>query len=114
VYKDKGKQKEANKAAAQRRRDKTKGMTPAVTPKPNVIPNSHTQNVIPNYGQPGCECMHCKHNRANGSRHILNHGPHKPAHLLGQDELNRVSLPGDPDYDGTAQHLLEAQAQERS
>ena len=55
---------------------------------------------IPNFGQPDCECMHCKQAKTNGSKNILNHGPYKPAHLLGKGELNRVSLPGDADYDG--------------
>ena len=30
-----------------------------------------------------------------------NTGPYKPAHELGQREVNRVSLPGDADYSGT-------------
>ncbi len=53
-----------------------------------------------NWGQPDCQCQHCKANRARGSRHTLNHGPYKTREQLGLYELNRVSLPGDADYDG--------------
>ena len=55
---------------------------------------------IPNFGQPDCECMHCRQNRRQGNHHIINHGPYKPASALSQKELNRVSLPGDVDYVG--------------
>ena len=55
---------------------------------------------IADYGEPDCECMHCKSNRANGGKHTINHGEYKPVHLLGKGEFNRVTLPGDPDYDG--------------
>ena len=49
VYKDKEKQKQANKEAARRRRAKLKGIT--IRPESHtVIPDSHTQNVIPNVG----------------------------------------------------------------
>jgi hypothetical protein len=58
---------------------------------------------IPNFGQPDCECMHCRQNRRQGSHHILNHGPHKPASELSPNELNRVALPGDVDYTGVYQ-----------
>ena len=70
---------------------------------PDVIPK--IQNTpefsIPNFGQPGCECRHCKNNRHNGSRLVINHGPHKPASELKSGEVNRVSLPGDVDSVGT-------------
>ena len=42
MYKDKDKQKQANKVSAQRRRDKAKGMTQGMTiidEQPNVIPD---------------------------------------------------------------------------
>ena len=57
-----------------------------------------TETKPANYGQPDCQCMHCQSNRANGSRHTINHGAYKPADELGVKELNRVSLPGDVDY----------------
>ena len=56
--------------------------------------------LIKNYGQPDCECRHCQQNRTNGNRHVINHGPYKQFHQLRADEVNRVSLPGDQDYDG--------------
>jgi len=98
AYKDKEKQKEANRAAAQRRRDKSKGMT-QLEAMPNVIPDSPA-----NYGQSDCQCRHCTNVRAAGGRHVLNHGPYKPGNELSRHELNRVSLPGDVDYTGKHEH----------
>ncbi len=129
VYKDKDKQRAADRARQQRRRDakKVKGVTIAgrdegvtlsqrgadmgvaggvtVEPVVSALPISQgtaqsTTASIPNYGQPDCECMHCKSNRANGSRHTLNHNTPKKAVELADNELNRVSLPSDPDYKG--------------
>lgn len=53
-----------------------------------------------NFGQPDCECRHCANNRNNGSRLVINHGPYKPVSELKDNEVNRVSLPGDVDYRG--------------
>ena len=53
-----------------------------------------------NFGQPDCECMHCRAVKSNKSNHVLNHGPYKPASELKPNELNRVALPGDVDYRG--------------
>ena len=102
-FKDENKQREANRQAAQRRRDKVKGMTQGMTNQgmtrqgvePNVIPDRPA-----NFAQPACQCRHCANVRAAGSKHVLNHGPYKAAHVLGRHELNRVSLPGDVDYAG--------------
>ena len=47
-----------------------------------------------------CNCLHCQTNRANGSRHSINHGPWKSAGELAANEINRVPLPGDVDYAG--------------
>ena len=58
------------------------------------------QQSIPNYGQSDCQCRHCRTNRTNGGKHIINHGSYKTASQLAERELNRVSLPGDPDYTG--------------
>lgn len=93
MYKDKDKQKEANRAAQARFKASKK-----------VLPNEGiTGGVLPaNFGQPDCECRHCRANRANGNRHVLNHGTAKPYPLLDRNELNRVSLPGDTDYTGVA------------
>ena len=55
---------------------------------------------ILNFGQPDCECHHCRNNRKTGSKKILNHGPYKTASELAENELNRVALPSDPDYVG--------------
>lgn len=56
MYKDKAKQKEANKIASQRRRDKAKGMTDVITGDVYVIPEPD-QNVIPK--KQGITCVEC-------------------------------------------------------
>ena len=62
-------------------------------------------HLIPNYGLPNCECMHCQQNTGkNQPRFILNHGPYKTAAQLKQGEVNRVSLPGDADYGGVSKY----------
>ncbi|KKL47717.1 hypothetical protein LCGC14_2332710, partial [marine sediment metagenome] len=53
-----------------------------------------------NYGEPDCECKMCETNRANGNKHVINHGQYKRAKQLTSKELNRVTLPGDVDYEG--------------
>lgn len=98
TYKDKEKQKEANKQAAQRRRDKAKGMTEGMMVTPEVIPI--LDEVPTNFGQPDCQCRQCCNNRKHGSPLDINHGPRKPASELSHREVNRVSLPGDVDYVG--------------
>ena len=55
-----------------------------------------------NFGQLDCECMHCQQSRANNSKLVLNHGPVKSFEQLADNEVNRVSLPGDIDYKGVA------------
>ena len=122
MYKDKDKQKAANKQAAQRRRDKAKGMTD-VTPSASVIPdyvipNSHTLTMTPegpkpevptNYGLSDCECNHCRINKSKGGRHILNHGAYKDAGQLADNEMNRVAMPGDVDHIGVVCDACQAQ-----
>lgn len=69
-----------------------------------------------NFGQPDCECQHCGGplpkdiperdqavcERTLNRKHVLNHGAWKTVAELGDQELNRVSLPGDVDYKGVA------------
>lgn len=71
----------------------------SVTAQPTVT-QLKSAPAIANFGQPDCECMHCKSNRASGGKHTINHGEYKPAHLLSKGEVNRVTLPGDVDYEG--------------
>ncbi len=59
----------------------------------------HKSDIL-NYGQPNCCCQHCQTNRANNNKHIINHGAYKRSHELGENELNRVALPGDVDFEG--------------
>jgi hypothetical protein len=107
AYKDQDRQREANRRAAKKRRQKQKGMTQGMTnqgmTREKVIPEAVTP-VIPvrpaNFGLFDCQCMHCRQNRANGSKLVINHGPAKAIGKLGPNEVNRVSLPGDVDYDG--------------
>lgn len=65
-----------------------------------VTPEGEKLQVPTNYGQPDCECMHCQIKRGNKSHNIINHGKYKQAHQLADNEINRVALPGDIDYDG--------------
>jgi hypothetical protein len=53
---------------------------------------------IPDFGGENCQCQHCRQNRAGGNKLTINHGPHKSAAELQPGEVNRASLPGDPDY----------------
>ncbi len=66
------------------------------------VQDVHITPAISNFGQSDCQCQHCQNNRAifKGEKYVINHGPYKSAGQLGEKELNRVSLPGDPDYDG--------------
>lgn len=75
--------------------------------KSDIIPDKIKSDTIPyvrdkpaNFGQPDCECWHCRAVRSNCLKVILNHGPYKPASRLSKAELNRVPLPGDVDYKG--------------
>ena len=63
---------------------------------------STTLPPITNYGNTGCACLHCAQNKGNGNRSVINHDRYKPIGELGPKEINRVSLPGDPDYAGVA------------
>ena len=117
AYKDKERQKQANREASRRRRLRQQGMTQdsdkvipvrpiepvSVIPEPpaNVIPGP-----IAGYGQAGCQCMHCKQARVNRSTVTLNHGSWKPAVQLAKGKLYRVTLPGDADYTGVADSSL--------
>ena len=58
--------------------------------------------VLTYTGGDGCGCGMCKNNESRPlkERKIINHGPYKPAGDLAENELNRVSVPGDVDYDG--------------
>lgn len=120
MYKDPEKQKEANKLASQRKRDKAKGMTNGGMTPPSS--QGMTEGIHPEVeealmdavigptihysGGPDCGCQMCKNYRAKGkSTEFLNHGPPMWRHELAAthpDARNRVPLPGDKDYDGVA------------
>ncbi len=78
-----------------------------------VTPEGIKHQVPSNYGQLDCQCMHCQQNRRSDHRLVLNHGAYKPAGQLGRNEWNRVSLPGDVDYDGAAGLRLLKQQEDR-
>lgn len=105
AYKDKDKQKLSQRDWVRQKRANKGSTAPKVegsTTETVVYDLSCLkESVIPNYGQPDCECMHCQSNRANDNRHIINHEPYKTD--LAANEINRVSLPGDPDYAGVCQ-----------
>lgn len=116
-YKDKDKQREADRIRQQRRRDKVKAKDVTI-PGCDVAaikeyPDGKVELIsvedvykppIENFGQPGCQCKHCQQNRNQGSRHIINHGPYKKEAELKGRELNRVALPGDPDFTPAEQY----------
>lgn len=85
-----------------------------VTPKGITIPEGYqddtgavTGQTLPaNFGQIDCQCMHCQQNRRSNHKLLINHGDHKPANQLMKNEVNRVSLPGDIDYDGVCSSKL--------
>lgn len=101
AYKDKERQKQANREASRRcRLRQQQGMTQDESKVIPVIPKQ-PENVIPNYGQPNCQCRHCQTARTNKSKNVINHGSYKTASQLVENEINRVILPGDPDYEPT-------------
>ena len=59
-------------------------------------------DVEPKANQPDCQCRHCQQTKTRREQDqlIINHGPYKSRHKFGKNEINRVSLPGDSDYDG--------------
>ena len=68
---------------------------------PKLLETLGTGKGIPNFGQPNCQCKQCQAYRiAKKDISLLNHGPYKQANHLGEGEANRVSLPGDQDYEG--------------
>jgi len=73
------------------------GTTHNVSTKVSTV---RPEESIANYGKDDCQCRHCRNNRKNGSKKVINHGPYKKWQYLAPNELNRVSLPGDPDYEG--------------
>jgi len=52
------------------------------------------------YSGSDCDCGMCKNKVVNKSSKIINHGPWKSASDLKDNEINRVPIPGDDDYDG--------------
>ena len=89
----------STKCRVKANRNKTDGVSVTdVTDKLSVTVTDKPAN----FGQPDCECRHCRNNQASGGHKVINHGPYKTAFELGQHEINRVSLPGDVDYKGVA------------
>lgn len=100
VYKDENKRKQAQRERSRRFRNKHKGVTKQGVPSiGTVTPEGPKAKVPPNYGLDNCLCLHCVQNKG---KRIINHGKRKLAHELGENEVNRVSLPGDIDYGGVA------------
>lgn len=91
----------AEKQKRYRERKKVTNVTRVVTnvtTEGTVTPEGVKPVVPANYGTPICECQHCQNYRRAGKPVAgLNHG----ACIKGQ--ANRVSLPGDVDYQGVAQ-----------
>ena len=75
-------------------------VTPSVTVTDTKLPCSDPKEFPANYGQADCQCKHCQASRSHDHRWVINHGPWKSLHELAANEVNRVSLPGDVDYEG--------------
>ena len=63
-----------------------------------MTPEGPKSEVPRNYGLVDCECRHCAVNRRIGIKPIINHGAYKSGNEFADNEINRVSLPGDVDY----------------
>jgi hypothetical protein len=109
MYKDIDERRVANRAAQKRFKNKGRGITcEKVLPVKGITNEGITgAEVIPeakgitrpeNFGLEDCACLHCRANRANGNKHIINHGAYKNQNQLAANELNRQALPGDVDY----------------
>lgn len=72
------------------------GTVTPVPPTMTVTPEGPRAEVPENYGLEDCTCRHCQQTRK--TKTVLNHGPYKGVHELDENEVNRVSLPGDVDY----------------
>jgi hypothetical protein len=57
------------------------------------------QKLIPNFGQPDCQCKHCQSVRSGNLKLTVNHGEFIP-NAFSFGIVNRVSLPCDIDYSG--------------
>ena len=109
-YKDPNKRRQASKKAMQRKRNVNPStLTPDVNPNTIgtvnpvplvfiVTPEGAKSKVPENYGLENCVCKDCQLNRASGNKRIVNHGKYKDVSQLADNEINRVSLPGDIDY----------------
>ena len=74
----------------------------SVTDSPVTVTGGMTpegwSDILPaNYGEEDCACLHCQQ---NSGKKILDHGVYKDFSVLGENEMNRISLPGDVDYCG--------------
>ena len=78
--------------------------TPEVAPLLHraVVPGPLDLNAIKHSYQALHQPITSQHEQNCAARGVntCNTGPYKPAHELGQREVNRVSLPGDVDYHG--------------
>ena len=89
-------------------RNKNRNTVTAKTVTDVTIPDRNTLPVTDalrpaNYGQPDCECMMCTINSNKKRKLTINHDAHKHAGSLQIDEVNRVAIPGDVDYNGAVQ-----------
>ena len=98
------------KTAAEKQKDYRDRQRNAQEPETVTRVTNGRDGNAPDYGGSQCGCTHCQQNRTNGTKHTLNHGPYKPAHELGTNELNRVALPGDQDYEEHSHEFHQAGA----
>ena len=75
----------------------------SVTDNPDTVTlsgSSIAEPVSTYAGGDDCGCGMCKNKVVNKSSKIINHGPWKSSSDLKDNEINRVPIPGDDDYDG--------------
>ena len=105
---DKNKEKSKRASFERQRRYKAKQralLSQGVTTEPSiaeVVKVAELYNKPANFGESDCMCKMCIGNRSKPKPHILNHGALKRSDQLGENELNRIPLPGDVDYVGVA------------
>ena len=110
AYKDKQKQREANRAAAKRYRVKgmtqKQGMTDGSMDIHTLAMmdagcgNKLSHGLPPDLNPMGLKPEQMRHVVGARPGHTINTGHYKRADQLALGELNRVSLPGDADYEG--------------
>lgn len=82
-----------------RRMLKTAAKGTEATPRQLPTTEGLRDEVPEKYGSKQCRCVCCKNNRLLLKPRVVNHWAYKPASELAKNEINRVSMAGDVDYE---------------